>query len=86
MDHKENSLRRWFSDWNQNGRVLEWTIKETYRDGDVLIAVWYFLCDYEGSIGSFDGVTIARFDDEEKIISLREYQSDSKHVFPYGEE
>ena len=79
-------IHRWFADWNQKGRVLEWTIREMYCDGDALIAVWYFLCDYEGSVGGFDGVTIAKFSEEGKIVSLREYQSDSKHVFPYGED
>lgn len=64
--------------------MLEWTIKEVYRDGDALIAVWYFLCDYEGSIGGFDGVTIARFDSDEKIASLREFQSKAEHILPYG--
>ena len=78
-------IRRWFGDWNQKGRVLEWTIRETYRDGDCLIAVWFFLCEFEGNTDGFDGVTISRFDAEGKIISLREFQSKAEHTLVYGE-
>ncbi|MBR5288604.1 MAG: nuclear transport factor 2 family protein [Clostridia bacterium] len=79
-------IHRWFDEWNRKGRVLEWTIRESYCDGDTIIAVWYFCCEYEGNTAGFDGVTIARFGAEGKITSLREFQSDPKHVFPYGKE
>jgi len=79
-----DQIKRWFTDWNKKGRVIEWSIRERYHDDDTLIAAWFFRCEYEGSIDGFDGVTIARFSDEGKIVSLREFQSKAEHIFPYG--
>ena len=49
------------------------------------VVEWYFKCDYEGSVDDFDGVIIAEFNEEMKICDLKEFQSKSKHYFPYGE-
>ena len=51
--------------------------------GKYLVAEWYFRCDYEGSIGGFDGVTIADFDENLRIIKLLEFQSKAEHEYPY---
>jgi len=78
-------VKRWFQVWNRKGSVLRWDMHETFRDGDVLIATWYFCCEYEGKTDGFDGVTIAQFDKNGKIVSLREFESKAEHVFPYGD-
>ncbi len=79
-----HQVRRWFEEWNQRGRVLDWTIREMYRDGDMLIAVWTFCCMYDGVTDGFDGVTLARFDEAERLVSLREFQSKAEHELSYG--
>lgn len=79
-------IKRWFSAWNAVGRVLQWRIDEMHRDGDMLVATWFFLCRYDGEVGGFNGVTLARFDEANRIISLREFQSMAEHELPYGEE
>ena len=79
-----SQIHRWFDDWNRKGRVLEWTIREMYCDADCLIAVWYFRCEYEGNTDGFDGVTLAKINEDGKIASLREFQSKAEHILPYG--
>lgn len=83
--HGLGQVERWFDDWNCRGRVLVWDIREIYQDGDHLIAEWYFQCVFDGVTDGCDGVSLIRFNPAGKIVSLREYQSKSEHVYPYGE-
>ena len=78
-------ILQWFTDWNQKGRVLEWSIKRILQQGRTLVAEWYFQCDYDNTISAFDGVTIADFDEQKRITRLCEFQSKAEHHFPYGE-
>ena len=39
--------------------------------------------NYDGKIDGFDGVTIADFDKDMKILKLCEYQSKAEHYYPY---
>ncbi len=78
-------VKRWFADWNSRGRVREWTIRRVLTQGNTIVAEWYFECEYDGSTGGFDGVTIADFDAQGKIVRLREFQSRAEHEYPYGD-
>ena len=82
--HGLSQIVRWFTDWNQKGRVLEWTIKRMVEQDKTIVVEWYFSCDYEGNVDGFDGVTIADFNDSGKIFRLREFQSKPEHNYPYG--
>ena len=75
----------WFTDWNNKGTVLQWVIKDVVEKNETLIVEWYFECDYDGNTDGFDGVTVAKFNKENKIYSLKEFQSKSEHYYPYGE-
>ena len=79
-----SQIIRWFTEWNERGRVLDWRIKRVLQENKTLVAEWYFQCQYEGVIDGFDGVSIVDFDDEMKIVKLREFQSKAEHYFPYG--
>jgi len=81
----KEQIIRWFEDWNRKGSVLKWDIKRTICSGNTIIVEWYFECDYEGNVDGFDGVTIAEFDSDMKIYSLKEFQSKTEHYYPYGE-
>ncbi|MBE5801942.1 MAG: nuclear transport factor 2 family protein [Clostridiales bacterium] len=83
--HGLPQMIQWFEEWNNKGRVLEWTIKQTIEHNKTIIAEWYFKCNYEGNTDGFDGVTIADFDNNGKIVFLREFQSKAEHYYPYGE-
>lgn len=78
-------IKQWFSDWNQRGRVLEWRVKGFLHQENRTAVEWYFRCDYDGEEGGFDGVSLIDFDENEKIVSLKEFQSKAEHEFPYGE-
>lgn len=81
--HGISQILKWFEDWNKIGRVLEWNIHRLIENNNTVIAVWYFKCEYNGKIDGFDGVTVADFDSNMRIVKLCEYQSKSEHYFPY---
>lgn len=81
--HGREQILKWFSEWNLRGRVIEWRIKRSFVQGDTVIAEWYFECEYDSNTDGFDGVTIADFNAENKIIRLCEFQSRSDHYYPY---
>lgn len=83
--HGISQIIQWFEDWNKKGRVLEWRIKQTIIHNKTIVVEWYFKCIYEGNTDGFDGITIAVFDDNNKIASLKEFQSKANHYFPYGQ-
>ena len=49
------------------------------------MAEWYFECHYNDKTEGFNGVTVADFNSQGKIIRLSEYQTKAEHCFPYGE-
>lgn len=82
--HGLSQIIRWFEEWNNKGRVLEWSIKRTFEKNRTIIVEWYFKCKYDGTINGFDGVTIADFNEDMKILKLCEFQSKAEHFYPYG--
>lgn len=76
----------WFEKWNKHGRVLQWDIKQIIHQDNITVVEWYFKCEYDNNISAFDGVSIITFNDEDKIISLKEFESKCEHVYPYCEE
>lgn len=83
--HGLPQILKWFTEWNKNGKVLEWTIKRTIEQNNTLVVEWYFKCSMDGNVDGFDGVTIADFDDSMRIKRLSEFQSKAEHYYPYGE-
>ena len=81
-----SQIQKWFADWNRRGRVLRWDIRGFLHDGPHTAVEWYFQCEYDGAVSGFDGVTLAAFDGDGRIVRLREFQSKAEHCFPYGEE
>ena len=58
-------------------------IKRILELNQTLIVEWYFKCNYDGRVDDFDGVTIADFDNDMKILKLCEFQSKAEHYYPY---
>ena len=83
--HGISQILKWFDDWNQKGKVLEWIIKRSIEKDNTIVVEWFFKCEFEGNIDGFDGVTIADFDEEGKIKHLCEFQSKPDHYYPYEE-
>ena len=82
--HGLPQIRKWFSDWNANGTVLKWEIKNFIHQGAFTAVEWYFEWDYDREISEFDGVSIMEFNENGKIVSVKEFQSKSEHFYPYG--
>ena len=68
-----NAVRDWFSGWMLHGDVLLWRVHRYTHQGRVMIAEWTFRCRYNDTESLFDGVSVMDFDNDGKIIRLREY-------------
>lgn len=75
-------IRLWINEMLQNQRVLEWTIKQFIHQDHLIVAEWFFKDKTDGKIHDFDGVSIIEFQDL-KIISIKEFSSESKHIQPF---
>ena len=76
-------VQQWFDEWNRKSSVLEWRIDRIVEVGNTCFVEWFFNCDYEGSVGGFDGVSIIEFDADNRIALVKEYQSKHERHFPY---
>lgn len=81
--HGINTIETWFEDWNKRGEVLIWDIKQFVHQGNISVVEWYFKCKYDGEIGEFDGVSLIEFNDDNYIVTLKEFQSKVPHYSPY---
>lgn len=77
------TIKRWFSEWNHCGKVLNWDIKQFIHQEQRCAVEWYFNCVYDGENGEFDGVSLIEFDEQNRIVSLKEFQSKIPHEYPY---
>lgn len=77
--HGIQQILQWFSDWQLKGSVIAWDIKQFIHQNNIVVVEWYFKCDYENNVDGFDGVSIIVFNEESKIISLKEFQSKAQH-------
>lgn len=82
--HGIDELKVWFKDWHQHGRVLEWKIKDMWQLGNKWMVEWHFECIYECKTDDFDGVSLICFNDDNKIVSLKEFESKAQHYHPYS--
>lgn len=81
--HGINTIETWFEDWNKRGEVLIWDIKQFVHQGNISVVEWYFKCKYDGEVGEFDGVSLIEFNDDNYIVTLKEFQSKVPHYSPY---
>jgi hypothetical protein len=79
-----NQIKKWFVDWNRNNSVLEWKIKEFIHQNNITVVEWFFKYKTNKEIAFFDGVSIIEFNNQHKIIRIKEFQSKTEHNFPYG--
>jgi len=73
----------WFREWNMDNVVLQWDVKRFWHENDISICEWYFKCKCKGEIDGFDGVSIIQFDDNDRIVWLKEFQSKTPNYYPY---
>lgn len=76
-------VRKWFEDWHKKGNVTCWDIKSFIHDNNVTAVEWFFQCKYNDEVSYFDGVSLITFNENGKIVNLKEFQSKSEHNYPY---
>lgn len=76
-------ITKWFCDWNENNSVLQWDIQSFLHHEKFCICEWYFKCKCDNNVSGFNGVSIVEFDDSEKIVLLKEFQSKYPNHYPY---
>jgi len=82
--HGIDEVKIWFIEWNKRGKVLAWNIKQFIHEGNISVVEWYFKCRYDGDIGEFDGLSLIEFNNDNYIVSLKEFQSKIPHYYPYN--
>ena len=80
----KKQIESWFLDWNKSGQVLVWDIKQLLSIDNTIVCEWYFKCDVKGVIADFDGISIIEFNQDDKIVYLKEFKSDIPNRYPYG--
>lgn len=83
--HGLDQIKRWFDDWNEKGKVHEWTIKRVDCTEQTAFVEWYFKCIFENETSDFDGCSIIDFNGKNQIVSVKEFESKAEHTYPYGE-
>ncbi|MBE6759531.1 MAG: nuclear transport factor 2 family protein [Ruminococcaceae bacterium] len=83
--HGAEQLVRWFGDWFDHGKVERWDVSAFSHFQDKCFAEWNFVCVYDGSRSEFDGVTVAEFDADGRISTLREFAAAHERTLPYGD-
>lgn len=74
----------WFTNWNKEGKVLAWPINKILIIGNTAVVEWYFKCDYQNKISEFNGISLIEFDSQNKMKSVKEFQSKAEHYYPYA--
>lgn len=77
-------VRHWFDEWNTRGTVLQWDIKQYFHKADQTVVEWYFRNTmHDGKIEAFDGMSLIRWTDDNKICFLQEFGCNEHRYDPY---
>lgn len=68
-------IRAWVKRWHTHSKLLKWDIKQYIHFNDQTVVEWLFSCQDEKNIREFEGLSLIKWSDEQKIISLKEYAS-----------
>ena len=81
--HGLEIIEQWFHDWNKQGTVLVWDIKQFIHQGDLTVVEWFFKYEHNGHSGEFNGLSLIEFNSDNYIVRLKEFQSKLPHYSPY---
>lgn len=79
-----HQVKKWFTYWNKRGSVLEWKTKQFIHENQLTVVEWYFRCIYDGNIYEFDGISLIKFNANNQITYLKEFNSKAEHYYPYS--
>lgn len=77
-------IKKWFNEWNRRGSVIVWDIKQYFHKEDQTVVEWYFKNEMnDGKVEEFDGVSIIKWTDDNKICYLKEFGCNLNNYDPY---
>ena len=77
-------IKHWFDEWNTRGTVLQWDIKQYFHKEQQTIVEWYFKNKMKnGKIESFDGMSLVKWTQDNKITFLKEFGCNENRYDPY---
>lgn len=77
-------IKHWFNEWNERGTVLIWDIKQMIHAGDQTVVEWYFENKMnDGKTEAFDGISLIRWSEDNKIEYLKEFGCNCDRYDPY---
>lgn len=78
------AIKQWFDEWNTRGSVIVWDIKQYFHKENQTVVEWYFRDNMNnGNIEAFDGISLIRWSEDNRICFLQEFGSKEKHYNPY---
>ena len=82
--HNRSTVKHWFREWNQRGKVLIWDIKQFFHKENQTVVEWYFENKMEtGKKEGFEGISLIEWTDNDKIKSLKEFGCNCNRYNPY---
>lgn len=77
-------IQLWFSEWNQRGTVEHWKIEQFFHKDDQSVVEWHFRSRMiDGTVDSFDGVSLIRWNSSNQICFLQEFGCNQNRYDPY---
>lgn len=78
-------IRRWFTDWHKNNKMLLWKVSQFIHKNDKTIAKWHMEAEtVDGAAArTMDGIYLIEWDKNGRIRSLEEYGSSAQKKRPY---
>lgn len=84
--HGSEKIKLWFDEWNTRGDVLRWDIRQFFHSGDQTVVEWYFEnMMRNGRKEAFDGISLVRWTQDDRIIRLQEFGCNQDRYDPYRE-
>ena len=82
--HGAEKIAHWFREWNTRGMVVRWDVKQFFHKGDQTVVEWVFENRMgDGKAEAFEGMTLVRWTEEEKICFLQEFGCNQDRYDPY---
>lgn len=78
------TVKHWFNEWNNRGKVIAWDIKQFVHKGNQTVVEWYFKNEMNmGSVEEFDGISLIKWTEDNKIKFLKEFGCNLNNYNPY---
>ena len=79
-----DKLKHWFNEWNTRGMVVRWDIRGFFHKDDMTVVEWYFKnVMNNGDIEEFEGMSLIKWTDDNKISFLKEFGCNINNYDPY---